>query len=713
MKKSFAFLFIALSMLFCCTLTAESTASYANMSTFYDTDSVMYVACGNGLLYTLHDSGLYTLSSTESEEVLVASSDELPKHVYDLLSDGQEIYCLTQDEGFELRLLVDKEGSYVNQACYSNRIQSSIQSPRVKNGTLCYLTVDNSEPEIVICSMDEKEPRTLPANGVFCFDIMPNGDLLALVQEAHWPEVTTTLQIIHQDSGEATLWAEISPSQSLSRLIFDGTANTAYLFGRSEIFSVAEGGKLKLTDRFLGGDVISTCLLADGAAIVVDDFLVIRNFETSHQPEKPVLTVLDPYGRGEEYRSFFADNPQVDVRFVHSGTQSSEEQFIQDMTVRDESTDIYVLSDTSLLQTIKAKGYFADMSASQQIADLTVQMYAPFRDALMNAEAIAAFPKALFIDVLCYHKPTFERLGIEPPATYEEYFDFCIQWYDAYADDFQDVVLNPFANRMSIASILEQYTDTVMRSGLPIAYCTDAMEGLIQKYQTVQAYAEASESAYQGGTPLFYGYALPCLDRESEYAYLPLTFEKDAQPLFSPWGDSLSYFIVNPNSKHPREAMALVASFDGQRTEIEKALLYESICTPIENAFYQQEHRALQETLDALNAELVRAKPEQAKELSEKVKRQEEKILAHEKKDRWAVSLDALQIFKSYAENIYINAFNPIQILASKSPELFDGLDGLDGFDASLFLAGIDKKVQMLLLENGIPLSHIATPSKK
>ncbi|MEG1678313.1 MAG: hypothetical protein RR379_11620, partial [Clostridia bacterium] len=140
---------------------------------------------------------------------------------------------------------------------------------------------------------------------------------------------------------------------------------------------------------------------------------------------------------------------------------------------------------------------------------------------------------------------------------------------------------------------------------------------------------------------------------------------------------------------------------------------YESICTPIENAFYQQEHRALQETLDALNAELVRAKPEQTKELSEKVKRQEEKILAHEKKDRWAVSLDALQIFKSYAENIYINAFNPIQILASKSPELFDGLDGLDGFDASLFLAGIDKKVQMLLLENGIPLSHIATPSKK
>ncbi|MEG2719378.1 MAG: hypothetical protein RSA55_07565, partial [Clostridia bacterium] len=120
--------------------------------------------------------------------------------------------------------------------------------------------------------------------------------------------------------------------------------------------------------------------------------------------------------------------------------------------------------------------------------------------------------------------------------------------------------------------------------------------------------------------------------------------------------------------------------------------------------------RALQETLDALNAELLKAKPEQAKELSEKVKRQEEKILAHEKKDRWAVSLDALQIFKSYAENIYINAFNPIQILESKSPELFDGLDG---FDASLFLAGIDKKVQMLLLENGIPLSHIATPSKK
>ncbi|MEG0503832.1 MAG: hypothetical protein RR547_04240 [Raoultibacter sp.] len=699
MKRSFAFLFIALSMLFCCTSTAEDITSYSSMSVFYDTDSVMYVACGNGMLYTLHDSGLYTLSSTGSEEVLVASSDELPKYVYDLISDGQEIYCITQDEGLELRLLVDKKGSYVNQACYSNRIHSSIQSPKVKNGILYYLSFDNRDPEIVICSMNSKEPRTLPANGVFCFDIMPNGDILALVQESHWPEVTTSLQIIHQDTGETSLWAEISPSQSLRKLIFDSATNAAYLFGKSEIFSVVEGGNLNLKDHFLGGDVISTCLLADGVAIVVDDILVIRNFKTNNQHSNTVLTILDPYGRGEEYRTFFANNPQVDVHFVHSSTQSSEEQFIQDMTIRSESTDIYVLSDASILQTIKAKGYYADMSASQLIADLTVQMYAPFRDAFMNAAAIVAFPKTLFIDVLCYHKPTFEMLDIEPPTTYEEYFDFCIDWYDTYADDFQDVVLNPFANSMSIASILEQYTDTLMRNGLPIQYCTDKMEKLIQKYRTIQSYVEPQESVYQGGTPLFYCYALPCLDSESEYAYLPLTFEEDDQPIFSPSGNSMLFFIVNPNSKHQREAMELVASFDGQRTEIEKALLYESIRTPIENAFYKNEHGALQETLDALKAELVTAKPEQTKEMIEKVKRQEEKILAHEKNDRWAVSLDALQIFKSYAVNIYINEFNPIQILESNDMDLFDGMDG---FDTSLFLSNIDKKVRMILLENGM-----------
>ena len=90
--------------------------------------------------------------------------------------------------------------------------------------------------------------------------------------------------------------------------------------------------------------------------------------------------------------------------------------------------DVYILEDLSVLTSIKEKGYFVDMGQNADLAALAEQMYPAFQSLFCEGEAVAAFPKDVFLEVLCYHKPTFEALGMEPPATYQEYFDFCLAW---------------------------------------------------------------------------------------------------------------------------------------------------------------------------------------------------------------------------------------------------------------------------------------------
>ena len=81
-------------------------------------------------------------------------------------------------------------------------------------------------------------------------------------------------------------------------------------------------------------------LLENGAALVVDNMLTVRDFT---QESAQRLRVMCGNGRSEEYRAFVEANPQIDLQFVSPTLDSCEEQFTQDMLLKNGHADVYIL----------------------------------------------------------------------------------------------------------------------------------------------------------------------------------------------------------------------------------------------------------------------------------------------------------------------------------------------------------------------------------
>lgn len=703
MKKLLSVIVIIAALCVCGVSNAENTA-YQTRNMFSTDDSVMCIACANGMLYALRNSGLYQIKTDETETQMAPAGD-LDERMYTILSDGNAVYGLVSDGTLILYLLVDESGSFVNRCLFETDMfaDTYLQNPVVKNNTLFFLYSSGKQTEIVACSLATEETATISLTGILCFDVMEDGQIIALQRETHWPDTITSLLTIAPSTSETEIWAEIDTTDSVQQIVYDCSTDTVYLFGRSEIFACTKGSDLTTVDTFIAGDVISTALLPSGAALIVDDSLIIRNFSTTDSSAIRRLTLLEPYGRGEEYRDFLEANPDVDLVFVDSGEQSGEDRFVQDMTTHNADIDIYILSDTNLLNSIKQKGFFVDMAQSPEIKSLTDQMYEPFRQALTLETQIVAFPKETFFEILCYHKETFQALGIPLPETYADYFDFCLAWLDSYADTYPDITLNPFANSISLETLLARYADELARSNETIAYQTDTVKRTLENYLAVQSAMKTQDTQSSDGTPLFYSYSIPCLGTDDSYEYLPLTFEAGASIAISPQAGDFSYFVINPYSANAQDALALIASYDTTRSGTETALLYRSTTSAIENEFYQRESTKLQEVLRLLEAAYATADSDARNELEAQIAAQKEQIADYQKENEWAVSQSAITFYKEHAGWLYINSFNPFtSLLDSLGSAELNFLEVDETTDIDALLMELDRRIHMMMLEEGL-----------
>ena len=670
---------------------------YPTRNEFFDDDALMYAACANGMLYTQCESGIYAVAPDGDKSHLIQASD-LPAWIDHFLSDGHALYLLTSDDKLTLTMLVDESGFYVNRQVFEMDMEmgSYIQNPVIKNGKFYFMVPMNGQVSITIHELETDESKTLTTPNIISFDVMNDGRLIALQRQINWPEITLALVTVTPDTSETIQWAEIEMTENLNHLTYDTKTDTVYLFDRSSIFATQQNGVLHQVDNFLAGDIASVALLDSGMALVVDGILVIRNFAAADRTRQ--ITILDEYGRGEDYRAFLEANPEIDLQFVEPGSTTPDEKFIQDMLIRDDHVDIYILSDLNLLGILKSKGYFVDLAGNTDIQSLVTQMYEPFREAFCAGNQIAAFPRETFLEVLCYHKPTFDALHLTIPDTYEEFFDFCLEWLNEYADDYPDIVLGSFVSNLSLEELLARYTDERTGNNQPLQYRTEDMVQLIIKYLAVQEKLSERREYSQRGISLFYCYDIPRLDEQDDYAYLPLRFGRNAKAVISPQENSFRYFVVNPYGKSSQDALAFLVAYDGQRMEIETALLYENINGAIESKTYQSEYALMHMALETLEARLEKAEPENHSELAEQIELQRLKMANYEQTSRWAVSQGALTAYKNLSNSIYVNSFNPVTALEDNMPFLFDEQNS----SITTFLTALDNKVQMILLENGI-----------
>ena len=697
-KIACLFVFLAtimiLSQLIGPTARAEKDKSYSIQTiSCIDEDYIQNVVCANGILYALYDSGLYQIPYGKDEKNLIVPSAKLPEDIQSLMSDNGEVYCFANKT--DLLHLIDRQGRIVQETIFTTDEEVTAWGNEIKlhDDKLYYISEDRETRESEICILShDGQIQSIPVEGLNCFDVMPDGSILAYTRVSHWPDTILTLQMIELQSEKVTLWAEIETDGNLYGLLYDDCSLTAYLFSRNDIYAVQENKEMTRVGSFPAGDIVSTCLVPEGIAIVSDDFLAIRpTYE--YEGENTVITIMEQYGRAEFYKAFFEKWPGVEVRFVDSGSKTPEEIYLDDMLIGNDNIDIYLLSDTNILRSIRKKGFYSDLSVSEEIKDKVSRMYAPFKEAFTYEGKIYAYPHDTFIEALAYHKESFKYLGVEPPKTYKEFFEFCLDYLDSQEDQLLNVYVDPFINGMDLVYLLTRYTDELIREGKPIQYQTTELDNVLRDYLTLKNLVTEAERGSNGYVPLFYSYDLGVLDENAEYDYLPLTFDSESQPLYAPLEGDFSFYVINPRSKHVQEATELILSYQNMG-----AFPTDSTVSAIENPQYEQELETMHQMLEGLEYDLSQQEDEEKQNILIKmIEEQRKDIDTYEIEGRWLISQNQLDRCGQLAAEVYISDFNPVYSAYAEEPEMFDNLK-IDGITS--FLNKLDNRINMIFGEN-------------
>ena len=694
MKKSLCLVLVVFLLL----SVTTGFASSSQLSIFMEDDHVMLdMAAFQGDLYVLTDEGISRLDTETGELILVTnavSGDYQKDNCVDWLcanDNGLYAVCLKDST---LQRVLDEQAAEAVQAelTFDTDEDTYILTSTLTNSWLCLLSEYDDETRLEFWPLEEGEAFSLPTEKAFAICAGANDTVLYAAVAYERGRAKYSVIRVNPDNGDEETILE---TEEKFYDICENQDGQLFLTGKGMVYHWNdESEEMTETTGIPGGDVVETALFADHLiATMVDNCLAIRELDGNDTGESVSLVVLEQYGRTEFYKSFITSHPGVDIRFIDSGEMTPEERFVQDMLLGNDNIDVYLLSDINMLKTVREREYYVDLSVYDEIRDKVNRMYEPFRNAFSRDGKIYAYPHDTFIDSLTYHKGIFAELGLTPPTTYEEFLDFCLTVRDEYEDLLANVNVDPFVNGMDLLYLLIRYTDEQIRAGKMPVYQTEELERVLIKYLELRESFENTEWFVGDSVPLFYSYDLGTLDDHSAQAYLPLTFEKGAQPLYTPLENDFSFYVLNPHGKHIQEAVKMILSYENMG-----AFPADSTAEPMENPVYQKELEDMQEILEGLEYELSQQKDEETQEKLERmIEAQKESIKEYEANCRWLISSEKLDRCAILAEDVYICDFNPISSAYADNPEMFDNLTKED---IPAFLRRLDSRIKMIIGEN-------------
>ena len=325
---------------------------------------------------------------------------------------------------------------------------------------------------------------------------------------------------------------------------------------------------------------------------------------------------------------------------------------------------------------------------------MVLDMYKPFQLAFSDNGRILALPKKIFLPMLSYNKEAFDRLGLVPPTTYEEFFDFCLLWMENYALQYPEYSIDSIGNVLDMNGLFKRYANEMQFNGKPLIYQSEPLKRVLVKYLAVM---EAMKKDREAGTvSLFYVMDIPY---KGSYEYMPLTFERENSFVMDVSADDFSYFVVNPNSENKEAAIDFLEAYIINMEDIYRVILFDTINEAIPLDGYEQELARREEELAALLTLLETVEPSEIKHIEDRINQQKSSIDYYQKNERWAVSQEDIDVYKMFADSVYFKPFNPIHVLESEYPELFDihGMSTTSGMNQ--YLIEIDTKVRLMMAE--------------
>ncbi|MDO4838614.1 MAG: hypothetical protein Q4B32_09515 [Clostridia bacterium] len=629
-----------------------------------------------------YDAGSGTTSLVTDE----VSGDYADAHVVDrLCATNNGLYGIRYDDCTVWRIL---NGDTLDVSCeqLSEEIDDAFTLESVlTTDDACFLTKEGSSTYLQIIDRATKQRRTINLKNAFCMAAYGQNAIVYAAQSSSADGISYTIGVVDLVSGNVSVTAQLSGDVNITNLCCNADG-TIFAIARGTVYQLDEArAALVEGTSIASGDVADSAMLGtDTIAVIVDNSLSIREIDgeaTSHQ-----LTIYQPTGRSDDYKAFLSEHPEINLKFVGNANISAEEQFVQDMATRSASTDVYVLSDLSVLSTIAGKGMAADLSASSGIAQLVNDMYPAFQDLFLANGRIIAIPTEIYLAVPAYNEEFFTRFGFTVPATAMELLDLTETWYTDYAAEYPEVSFDPFSNGFTLTAILKQYEIECMMTSDSLTFDDDELAQLVDKYWSVYTLYTTNHSS---GSAELYAFNMLDLPHSARYAPLLLSVKAGFEPVISNAYLEMTYMVVNPYSEHIADALLLAESLCNAWEDTTRVLLLASSNQAIELEDYAEQKNKLLDEIAQLN------ESDGSADSKRDTLQAELDIL---EQNRWVVTEAEVQTYQSLTPRMQFLTDDSLDAVGEQYAQYYAQLSA-GKLTAREFLRALNNRVQMVLME--------------
>ncbi|HNX61585.1 MAG TPA: hypothetical protein PKN45_03000 [Candidatus Limiplasma sp.] len=509
-------------------------------------------------------------------------------------------------------------------------------------------------------------------------------------------------------------------------LVYDAASDSLLFTNQSQVWKAAEGQAyasvaiVPVPD--MTGETVAFAL-DDGRYALCSDCLYVRNVgAVIAAPE-----TLSVSGCMDDtvYQSFAGENPNISVDFkTHL---LSADEIAQALVTGDQTADLYATFANNTFSAIVKKGYAAELNASEVLTSDILTMYPNIQHAITDeAGNPVAYPYKLLLDHWQVNDTLWKQVfGDTPvPATYDQFLDAMLLWETTYADEYPDLAFaGDFDHAYWIRKLMNAYAQQYGQADTPVDISSPVLRGALEKLEQVRdARSEngrntafLGDGQYIPKEDIFItaGFNNVLLDpaatatdpddseAEGIYTDMPaLVFSQGEQSQIP--GEMIVWF-VNPYSQHKELAIRyLEYAARKQNNPVTYCATHPDDNEPLEREGYAASAEKLEKQRDEIKASLKTAEGTQFAGLKDQLASVEAGLQTLEKQ-RWQISPNAIESYRSFAPSISFYEDNPyitpdgsamLAQLESLYQRYTDGLVDLDGF-----LRELDQKMRMLYLE--------------
>lgn len=437
---------------------------------------------------------------------------------------------------------------------------------------------------------------------------------------------------------------------------------------------------------------------------------VIRNLNPAERPSVRLKVFDGSYAQAVNSAYYSFSNTHSDVSLVLSREYSEAENLLEAMMSRDSSIDVYILYAADGFETLRDRGYLAELTSSEWLMDAASRMHPNLLRQLSCNGGLAAYPVDNYFMIPYINVGLLERMGYkleDVPNNWMEFLDFLSELELPEGCSLLDNYTTwHYAKQELFYSIFETYQRELSRDDGMISLSSSQMAELFRKVESLDygALGQPEEENYDYDydynqnnilLTLNMGMGIAGITNRDETQPFLLSLSPDSDPILPM---TTSVIFVNPFSQNAELAAAFVEEVAKSLEDSVTFLLYPDEMEPVPNPYYEEQLAHAEEYLAQMQKLLDEAEEIDRQAYERELKYAQENY-DYTVENKWMISEEDIEWYRSNADKVLVDTGN--WLWSDESGEAQELVrQYLDGqIDVRQFMNAIDGKIKMMLME--------------